>query len=357
MAVSRDTGARIAVVFYAAVYAGALTYVWHPTHRPMEGRASFSTERFTDFTQNIAAAEFLLGGQNPYAQIGPGRPFDWQFPYYYPLSTALIAMPFTLLPLDLAEAFFVASSVGLLVWAMTRHTVKNPQLCFLGSLAFMAVAGRAQMSPALMAGALLPWFGCILAVKPSIGAALLCAYPSWRSIGGAVAITAVTIAVWPYWVRDWLAVLPDIEHMVALITLPGGFLVCLALLKWRRPEARLLVALACVPHTPSLYDVLPLFLCVRTWREGIGLAGLTYVAYAFIGGGPFDAYQDIQNFNELCYVRAQRNLWLLYMPCVLAVVARPNVASAGDGLAAFLQSLKSMRGRWATPSGEPAARL
>jgi hypothetical protein len=48
--------------------------------------------------------------------------------------------------------------------------------------------------------------------------------------------------------------------------------------KWRRPEARLLAALACIPQTPVLYEVVPLFLLVRTFREAAVLVVLTGVA-------------------------------------------------------------------------------
>ena len=55
----------------------------------------------------------------------------------------------------------------------------------------------------------------------------------------------------------------------------GGPLILLALLRWRRPEARLLVALGCIPHTTMLYEALPLFLVARRWQEGVLLAALS----------------------------------------------------------------------------------
>ena len=58
---------------------------------------------------------------------------------------------------------------------------------------------------------------------------------------------------------------------------PGGVLLLLALLRWRRPEARLLAALACVPHLAVLYDTVPLFLACRARWEAWLLVALSYV--------------------------------------------------------------------------------
>jgi hypothetical protein len=66
--------------------------------------------------------------------------------------------------------------------------------------------------------------------------------------------------------------------MVPVVARPGGFLLLLALSRWRRPEARLLAAMACVPQTLGLYETLPLFLIPRTRWQGYALAGLSYVA-------------------------------------------------------------------------------
>ena len=56
----------------------------------------------------------------------------------------------------------------------------------------------------------------------------------------------------------------------------GGPLMLLALLRWRRPEARLLAALSCVPHTPELYESLYLFLVPASMWQGALLAALNY---------------------------------------------------------------------------------
>src|SRR5439155_104266 len=59
---------------------------------------------------------------------------------------------------------------------------------------------------------------------------------------------------------------------------PGGFLMPAALLRWRRPEGRLLAALCCVPHVTTLYETLPLFLVPANRYQAYLLLALSYVA-------------------------------------------------------------------------------
>jgi hypothetical protein len=68
----------------------------------------------------------------------------------------------------------------------------------------------------------------------------------------------------------------------------GGFVALLGLFRWRRPEARLLVALACVPQTMLLYEALPPFLIPRTIGEVVVLLVASVsaqVVSAYVSGG------------------------------------------------------------------------
>ena len=114
--------------------------------------------------------------------------------------------------------------------------------------------------------------------------------------------------------------MPAGTHIAAPVTRWGGPLVLLALLRWRRPEARPLVALACVPHSPLLYEAVPLFLIVRTFEEGLLLSFLTFsVSVAMQLQGPL-AYEAWMAAS------GQWIVWLLYVPALAMVLRRPNVA-------------------------------
>jgi hypothetical protein len=218
----------------------------------------------------------------------------------------------------------MAFGCGALAWALTRKTPNNPQLLVFSSCAFLTAVGNAQWSPLVTASALLPWMGALLACKPTVAAALMAAYPSWRALIGAAVFVVATVLIWPWWVPSWLATLSFGTHFLAPITVWGGPLVLLALIKWRRPEARLLAAFACIPHTPVLYETVPLFLVVRHWWEGAALALLTPVVWYLqdLHGFPY------RNYAEWTVARAEWQVWLIYLPCVLMVLLRPNV---GDG--------------------------
>jgi hypothetical protein len=293
----------------------------------------------SDFGQVWAGARFLLQGYDPYTMIGPGRAFEWDFPLYYPLPALLIGIPFAWLPLWLADATFAAVGAGVLAWTISGARERRAQFLVFVSFAFVVAAATAQWSLLLTAAALTPALGWLLACKPTLGLAYLTAWPSGRSIVGAAVFGLITVAIWPWWVSAWLSVLSTAHHILAPVTVAGGPIVLIALLKWRRPEARLLVALACVPHTPVVYEAVPLFLVVERPWEGVVLAALSVVTHLLqlqsgIGAADYAAWT---------LTRAQWQMWLLYLPCLLFVMRRPNIAPADDGWATLLAHVN---GRW-----------
>ena len=285
----------------------------------------------SDFAQSWAAARYLVRGLNPYDLIGPDKEFVWTFPYLYPLTGAIAALPFAWLPVELADLAFFAVGTALLAWSLTRDNPRNPQLWVFASLAFAFAAETVQWTPLILASALTPALGFLLAAKPTVGVAYFIAYPSKQAAIGASAFFAVSVILWPWWIPAWLAVLPAALHMTAPIVLPGGFVLALALLKWRRSEARLLFALACIPHTVLLYEAIPLFLVVKKKWEGAVLSALTAALLVVIGRD-----ERLASLEEGAYLLARWQLWLLYLPCLAMLLARPNAWSEGDGLAALV---------------------
>ena len=291
----------IATAFYA-------DWFWtHPRTEP------------SDFVQPWAAARMLAHGQNPYELIGPGRPFEHQFLLIYPATAGVAAMPFAWAPTRVADALFIGVGAALLAWALTARTLANPQLWVFASFAMMVAAQTVQWSPWLTAAALMPWLGFIYAAKPSIGLAMLMAYPSRRAMLGAAAFTLATVLLWPWWIPAWLATLPSVTHMSVPVMRWGGPLILLALLKWRRADARLLAALACVPQTPVLYEVVPLFLLVRNFRE----AALLVVSTGLVGQ-IVKATVHSADYNTWMAINGQWMVWLVYLPCTALVLCRPN---------------------------------
>src|SRR5439155_6110057 len=128
--------------------------------------------------------------------------------------------------------------------------------------------------------------------------------------------------IWPAWIGEWRATLASAPHVVPPITRRVGPLVLLALLKWRRTDARLLLGLACVPHTTAPYETIPLFLIPRTWGQAWMLWALGLLAYgAQWAAGPYASQAAYWASG------AQWIVVLLYVPCLILILRRPNVWS------------------------------
>ena len=96
----------------------------------------------------------------------------------------------------------------------------------------------------------------------------------------------------------------------------------LGLLRWRRPEGRLLAALALVPQTTALYETLPLALLCRNRPQAAAFATLTMVAHLLFLLGPQGAWP----------IGAEYQWWVLlalvYLPAIALVLRRPNEADS-----------------------------
>jgi hypothetical protein len=292
----------------------------------------FSTNQLgpggSDFDQLWFAARVLWRGINPYDVIGPGRQFNWAWPLLYPLPAVVAVLPIAWLPLLAARASFAALSVGFLAFALSRRGAGV--LAILGSAAVIDAARAGQLSLLLTAAVMLSWLAFVFPLKPPLGIALLAASPSRRSlvvalVGGTVLAIAAFVAQ-PAWMVSWLAALRTTSHMRAPALELGGPLLLLALLRWRRLDARVLLACALVPHTPSLYDVVPIGLVARDFRESLAYALLTHVAlfsqhFLVPGLAPAAAATMAARILNIT----------VYLPALLAVLTRPNSADPEPG--------------------------
>ncbi|HKB11324.1 MAG TPA: hypothetical protein VKD69_11730 [Vicinamibacterales bacterium] len=299
------------VAFALAVATTAAVLAWTVWSRPQP--------QVSDLAQVWAGARALLHGENPYQAVGPGRTFNWPYPLLYPLTAVLALMPFAWLPLRWVDPLFVAFGFGLFTFAVTRRTLRTPALVALVSIAALMTLQTSQWSLLLTGAALLPACGLILVAKPTIGLALFAAFPARRVVIGCAVVLVASVLVQPQWLIDWRATFASAPHVVAPITRLGGPLLLLALLKWKRADARLLLGMACVPHTTVPYETIPLFLIPRTWLEAWVLWALGLVAYiAQWASGPYPS-------QEAYWAGGARWIVLvMYLPCLAMVLRRPN---------------------------------
>ena len=231
-----------------------------------------------DFEQVWFAARALLKGHDPYALIGPGRAFPFDFQFHYPLTAAVVAIPVTPFSADVACGVFLGLGLAALAWALMHHG--HAPLIGLVSAAAGSAIDSTQWSPILAAAIAIPPLGVFFVAKPTIGLAMFAARPSRWAILGGLAVAVVAFLVRPSWAGEWREAVADQRGMTILIRHPGGIFALLALFRWRRPEARMLAVLACVPMTPALYETVPLLLIPRRWWEA---AFLVLASYGVLG--------------------------------------------------------------------------
>ena len=138
-------------------------------------------------------------------------------------------------------------------------------------------------------------------------------------------LAGVAFALQPGWLSSWRVALRGAGHVrVPLLTM-GGPLFLLALLKWRRFDARVLLACVCVPHTPVVYDVVPMALVARTSRESMAFSLLTYVAL-FVQ----DRYVPGRAPADAATFAARVLNFAIYLPALAVILTRPNVSEDGE---------------------------
>jgi hypothetical protein len=158
-------------------------------------------------------------------------------------------------------------------------------------------------------------------------------------------ILVLSLVAMPSWPGIWWHVIQYAPHMrTPLFTAVGPF-VLLALLRWRRPEARLLAVLACVPQTMVLYVTVPLFLVPESGAESfllLVLSWLTQVITFTMSVKPPSA--EFYSRSALAIVA------LMYLPCVVMILRRPNEGAVPEAVAAVFARVMRWRGTAVPPS-------
>jgi hypothetical protein len=307
---------RFLIAIAAAVLAALLLYavtIRHPSVVAL------------DYTWHWRAAVALLNGENPYRVIQPTGHYPYSSGYYYPLPAAFLAVPFTMLKPNVAAAIGVGLATFVFALAVTRDSIGRWPVLLSGPMFGAVVTGQVAV-PLIAAGFIWPATQLFAITKPNLGLAIGVARPTkWSIVGGAVGATVAFLLV-PTWVAGWVAVVrgqPGAHPVPVLV--PGGFLVLLALLRWRRPDARLLVVMSLIPQTMTFYDTLPVVLCARTFRQSL-VIGLTS-QLAMLLAIPYAAR------IEAPLAVLQRTAWFavvgVYLPALYFVLRAPEMPVPG----------------------------
>lgn len=277
-------------------------------------------QRKTDFGQVQFSATAMLEGRNPYTLVGPGLEYDHEYPLFYPATAFVAAIPFTLFSFRDAAIALVAISTFLLAYGLTANSWHR--LPLFPSAAFIDSVHAAQWTIILTAALFLPWLAVFVAAKPQSGGAVLASSRSrttWvAGLLGAAVLLTLSLVFLPGWPMDWLRIIKTADHIRAPIMGPLGPLVLVVLTRWRRPEAWLVLASACLPQTFMWYSTLILLATPQSYREACVLSLLSTAGFV---GTLLVIKWDPPNVRTLMWAIL---LCSTYLPVVIAILRRPN---------------------------------
>jgi hypothetical protein len=276
----------------------------------------------TDFEFVWRGTRIWAEGGNPYAMRPQTAAWPLGTRLFYPLPALMLVWPVSVLSLPVAMAVFIAVPSGILAWRLTTSALWP--LLALASPNFVMAAFLGQWSPWLLAAMLWPLLGFVLVCKPTLGLACFVGRLSWRAALGCAVIAVGSIAVWPRWPIAWYENLATVGGHPPPLATPMGWLLALAALRWRRSDARLLLAMSCIPQLYLFADQLPLSAVVRTRREATLMFVCSWTCAAFWFARHFARVGMVAAAEP--YVMAGCYLPALYI--VLRRDAGPEVATA-----------------------------
>ncbi len=291
MNISR-AGRNIAVASAIAVSSGSLCWLF--LHHFQLGAA--------DFTWAHHAARAILARGNPFVGTPPGM-------IPYPLTAAIVALPFAPFPPDIAGALFFGISSGLLALGLIRQDPKRLLIFF--AYPYWAALITAQWTPLIMCGAFFPLAFAFSVAKPQTGAPIALTRFSRTGMIAAAVLLIASFILRPQWLFEWIPQARGYLFFVPLLVLPGPLLV-LALFRWREQDARLLL-LACIMPQRWFYDAFLLWIIPKTPRSI-----MVTVACSWLTG--------IWRWYHVPDSAHQVGLWCVlgcYLPMMLVVLLRP----------------------------------
>lgn len=286
----------------------------------------------SDFSYPRRAASRLFHGQNPYRDpsVGGGHsyPFEMQFPY--PLPTAVLAAPFTLLPPVASGALFAGVSCALLAFGLLRY--RPHQAPLLLSAPLWVAVSVAQWTPALLATAVIPALLPLAVTKPNLGGPLLLLSGRPRAWLMAALILASSLALRPTWPLDWLRGMGDGgAYVIPLAVLPVGPAMLLLLRYRQLPEARLALLLALVPQKLFWYDQAALGLLPHTSRQAWALTAAGwggYIGWAISSGASPLLRSDIASMPGSVTAALPWIMLSTFLPALVLVLRQARAREA-----------------------------
>jgi hypothetical protein len=283
--------------------------------------ATLHPDYISDIDQLWYAARLMLSGRDPYYVIGVEELSKWHYPLHYPLTAVVPAIPFAPLPVLVARLVVAGGGSGLLAWFMTRRSFAP--LALLLGLPLLWSLRLVQWAPLFAAAMVAPAMAWVVACKPNLGLVVLAGASErrtiWISAGAGIVMLAVSLVMQPHWIAGWIEAVKARYMTTWYVARPGGVLMLLALFRWRRPEARAMVALALIPGTPGPQEALLLYLMPVTLRQACMLAILSHGVWPF--AEPASRFGTLEAYAARL---ATLNIWFIYVPLLAVMLRLPN---------------------------------
>jgi hypothetical protein len=251
-----------------------------------------------DFRWSLRLAQRLLARQNPY-----DTPFE-----QYPLTAALVALPFVPLQPELAAGLFWGISSSLLAFGVTRHSYMRLLIFF--AYPYWAGLLAVQWSPLIAASAFFPLLLPVTMAKPQIGLPVFLTRLSRRGLVACALVALVSLAVKPNWPLLWFRQLGNYDHFIPILVLPG-VLLSLALLRYYDRDARLLFLSSLMPQR-WFFDSFTLWLIPQSRRE------IIWTVFFSWGAGIWRWYHFPSSFTQV----GRYAVIFLYLPMLAVVLLR-----------------------------------
>lgn len=258
-----------------------------------------------DFNWAVGAAQDLLAHRNPY-----DRPMQ-----LYPLTSALFGLPFVWLSPEIAGGAFYGISSALMAFGLARDG--HHRLLVFFAYPYWAGMVACQWGPIILSAAFLPWLLPATLAKPQLGLPVALTAPTQRGILACAAVLALSFLVLPRWPWLWSSHFNLYERFIPVLLFPGWLLV-LALLRYRDRDARLLLMMAALPQR-WFYDGLILWLIPKSRREVVNTVGLSWMA-------------GIWRWYHFPHTYSQVGRWMIvfmYLPMLVVVLARAGQPNPG----------------------------
>ncbi len=163
-----------------------------------------------DFEWAQHAARLLFAGDSPYANTPVGT-------IPYPLPAALLALPFTPFPPELAASLFFGISSALLAFGLVRQ---SPERLFIFlAYPYWAALITAQWTPLIMTAAFFAPAFALLVVKPHIAIPVAFTHASRNGVIAATVLLTASLVLRPRWPLEWLPLIAGYQHFFPLLVL------------------------------------------------------------------------------------------------------------------------------------------